>query len=258
MKLYIAWITSIVVFATTAYGAELTPEQQRLMVLRENIRAAGSNAPLSRPQFQTLCSDSSSKDWCSGYIAALVTIHQIPLNCLPRTDMAPFMYGGLWEYTNAWLSKQAQDSTFTLYEAITSALSADDRCPIGATINFDPPDFVPYSEAEWLALRRFQEPTTVQTVEPSYPEQALQDGIEGWTIVSFTVTETGDVEDVLLVDSEPPELFDEVSLEAAAQFKFEPYSLRGKIIEVPNFQHVFRFEIKGSDPLKTGSSNLTP
>lgn len=243
MKLLLALLSLSLLLSALVHSAEFTPEQQRRQIVREIQRLAEINAPLSRMQFQTLCTEVDGKSWCAGYIAALLTIHQIPKECLPRTDMAPFMYGEVWEYTNTWLGKQAQDSTFTVYDAITKALASDDRCPIGEKIHFDAPDYTPYSDAEWLTIQRFQEPTTVKTVQPIYPTQALQEGIEGWVQVSFTVTETGDVKDVVLVDSDPPEIFDKVSIQAAAQFKFEPFVLSGTIREVTNFQHVFRFNL---------------
>lgn len=244
MKFLLALASLPILLSSLVHSAELTPEQQRWQIVLENIALASQNAPLGRPQFQTLCTESDGKSWCAGYIAAILTIHQIPAKCLPRTDMAPFKNGAVWEYTISWLLKQPQDSTFTFYDAIIRALADDDRCPIGETIHFDAPDYTPYSDAEWLAMRRFQEPTTVEAVEPVYPPQARQEGIEGWAQVSFTITESGDVKDIFLIDSEPPEIFDEVSIEAAAQFKFEPYVIRGTIREVPNFQHVFRFSVE--------------
>jgi TonB family protein len=243
MKLSLVLFTISLLPFTLVHSAELTPELQRRQIVHEIQRLAEINAPLSKMQFQTLCTEVDGKSWCAGYIAALLTIHQIPKDCLPRTDMAPFRYGGVWEYTNTWLSKQPQDSSFTFYKAITLALADDDRCPIGERIHFDAPGYTPYSDAEWLAMRLSQEPTLLTVVEPTYPSEARNQGIEGWVQVSFTITESGDVKDVFLIDSEPPEIFDQVSIEAAAQFTFEPYVTRGTIREVPNFQHVFRFNL---------------
>lgn len=242
MKLALLMLSLLL--TTFSHSAEFTPEQQRRQIIRENLRLVGNNLPLGRMQFQSLCSEAEGKNWCEGYIAAIVTIHQIPTNCLPRSDMAPFIYGSVWEHTIQWLSKQPQDSSFTFYDAITRALSEDDRCPIGEMLQFDAPDYIPYSDAEWMHMQTLDQPTMLQTAEPIYPPAARQEGIKGWTQVSFTVTETGDVRDVFIVESEPPEIFDAASIEAAAKFKFGPYMIRGKIREVPNMQHVFRFNLE--------------
>ncbi|MDP1756946.1 MAG: TonB family protein, partial [Pseudohongiella sp.] len=52
-------------------------------------------------------------------------------------------------------------------------------------------------------------------IQPTYPTRAAQRGIEGWAQVSFTVTETGGVRDVFVVDAEPAGMFDQASIRAA-------------------------------------------
>jgi protein TonB len=82
-------------------------------------------------------------------------------------------------------------------------------------------------------------------VTPTYPTRAASRGIEGWCQVSFTVTETGGVRDVVVVDAEPPEMFDTASIRAAEKFKFQPKVVDGKGVEVPNVQYVFRYQLEG-------------
>lgn len=82
-------------------------------------------------------------------------------------------------------------------------------------------------------------------VTPTYPTRAASRGIEGWCQVSFTVTETGGVRDVVVVDAEPPEIFDTASIRAAEKFKFQPKVVDGKGVEVPNVQYVFRYQLEG-------------
>lgn len=82
-------------------------------------------------------------------------------------------------------------------------------------------------------------------VTPTYPTRAASRGIEGWCQVSFTVTETGGVRDVIVVDAEPPEIFDTASIRAAEKFKFQPKVVDGKGVEVPNVQYVFRYQLEG-------------
>lgn len=82
-------------------------------------------------------------------------------------------------------------------------------------------------------------------VTPTYPTRAASRGIEGWCQVSFTVTETGGVRGVIVVDAEPAGIFDTASIRAAERFKFQPKVVDGQGVEVPNVQYVFRYQLEG-------------
>ncbi|MDO8908939.1 MAG: energy transducer TonB [Pseudohongiella sp.] len=81
-------------------------------------------------------------------------------------------------------------------------------------------------------------------IQPTYPTRAAQRGIEGWAQVAFTVTETGGVRDVRVVDAEPQGMFDQASIRAAERFRFQPRVVNGQPVEVPNVQYVFRFQLE--------------
>jgi len=81
-------------------------------------------------------------------------------------------------------------------------------------------------------------------IQPTYPTRAAQRGIEGWAQVSFTVTETGGVRDVIVVDAEPAGMFDQSSVRAAERFRFQPRVVNGQPVEVPNVQYVFRYQLE--------------
>ena len=82
-------------------------------------------------------------------------------------------------------------------------------------------------------------------VAPQYPTQAANEGIEGWTLVGFTVLEDGSVDQqsISVIDAEPLQLFDRTSMRAAAQFKFQPRVLNGQAVKVVGVQYVFRFQL---------------
>lgn len=82
-------------------------------------------------------------------------------------------------------------------------------------------------------------------VTPQYPTRAASRGIEGWCQVSFTVTATGGVSDVIVVDAEPSGIFDSSSIRAAEKFKFQPKVVDGQGVPVPNVQYVFRYQLEG-------------
>lgn len=81
-------------------------------------------------------------------------------------------------------------------------------------------------------------------IQPTYPTRAAQRGIEGWCQVAFTVTETGGVKDIRVVDADPPGMFDQASMRAAERFRFQPRVVNGQPVEVPNVQYVFRFQLE--------------
>ncbi|HEY0916092.1 MAG TPA: energy transducer TonB [Solimonas sp.] len=80
-------------------------------------------------------------------------------------------------------------------------------------------------------------------VAPMYPARAQSQGIEGWVLLSFTVTEAGGVADPKVIESQPPGVFDEAARKAVLKFKYKPRVESGKPIAVPNVQHLIRFEL---------------
>jgi TonB family protein len=67
-----------------------------------------------------------------------------------------------------------------------------------------------------------------KTVSPVYPEEAKKNGTSGWVTVGFTVTPTGGVDNVHVVESEPKEVFDWAAMQAVEQWRFEPPMRDGK------------------------------
>jgi protein TonB len=68
----------------------------------------------------------------------------------------------------------------------------------------------------------------VSRTPPQYPYQATRRRIEGWVRVSFLVTETGSVEDVVLLESEPEGIFDRAAVRAVSKWKFKPRIVDGQ------------------------------
>jgi protein TonB len=83
----------------------------------------------------------------------------------------------------------------------------------------------------------------IVTVQPQYPNRALSRGIEGWCLVSFTVTVNGTVENPVVVDADPPDIFDNASIRAVERFKFNPRVEDGQPVPVEGVQYLFRFNV---------------
>jgi bla regulator protein BlaR1 len=66
-----------------------------------------------------------------------------------------------------------------------------------------------------------KEVEAIHKVSPKYPMSAAINGVEGYVVMSFTVTRLGEVKDVNVVESEPSNVFDEVSVAALQNWKYE-------------------------------------
>ena len=62
----------------------------------------------------------------------------------------------------------------------------------------------------------------ISRVNPRYPLSAQRRGIEGYVLLQFTITQTGAVTDIEVVDSTPPKVFDAAAKRALARWKFKP------------------------------------
>ena len=106
----------------------------------------------------------------------------------------------------------------------------------------------------------------IKTQSPKYPVNALRQGIVGWTVVTLTVDENGDVSDAALVDScSVPEKYNEEaeldtdgcllnrdifknsSLTAIAGFKFKPRMNNGVAVATPGVQYMFKYSLSETD-----------
>lgn len=66
----------------------------------------------------------------------------------------------------------------------------------------------------------------LERVPPKYPRGAANRHIEGWVKVEFTITTDGDVEDAVVIEAQPADIFDNAALQAISRWKF-----KGKIVD---------------------------
>ncbi len=76
---------------------------------------------------------------------------------------------------------------------------------------------------------------------PSYPDQALKDGLSGSVTVDFIVDVKGEPTELRIVEATPPGVFDQAALEALRQWHYEPFKLEGVPTPIPD-SVVFRFD----------------
>jgi TonB family protein len=74
------------------------------------------------------------------------------------------------------------------------------------------------------------EGSLLHRVEPEYPEQALQQKVQGAVVLDIHIGADGAVQDLRVV-SGPPELA-EASRDAVRQWRFEPHTVNGRAVEI--------------------------
>lgn len=84
----------------------------------------------------------------------------------------------------------------------------------------------------------------LQRVAPDYPPEAERRGIEGAVDVSFTVTSEGKVTDVVVIHSEPSDIFDRAAASAVRRWRYEPRRVEGTPVE-SHMQVRVQFKLDG-------------
>jgi len=69
-------------------------------------------------------------------------------------------------------------------------------------------------------------------IPPIYPQQALNQGIEGIVTVEFTIATDGSVKDPKIVKARPEKVFDDAVLQAIRKWKYPPEIENGKPVEI--------------------------
>ena len=90
---------------------------------------------------------------------------------------------------------------------------------------------------------QFRELIPMRFITPDYPPAAEQQGLEGYVVVNFTVTETGQVEDVSVVESDQPGVFDEQALIAARRLRFAPRLVEEQPVRVEGVTYRFDWRL---------------
>jgi protein TonB len=70
----------------------------------------------------------------------------------------------------------------------------------------------------------------VKKVQPKYPEKARQNWIQGTVVLRALISKEGDIVDLTVVSGDP--LLVKAAVKAVKQWKYKPYLLEGKPVEV--------------------------
>lgn len=84
-------------------------------------------------------------------------------------------------------------------------------------------------------------PTPISQVAPSAPSRARSKGIEGLVVVSVLIGVDGRVQNVKVVESRPPGVFDDAVTSAVKQWTFNPAMYQGEPVPL-RVDYPFRFQ----------------
>lgn len=85
--------------------------------------------------------------------------------------------------------------------------------------------------------------TILARIPPLYPLKAKRRGIEGWVRIRFLVNEDGGVEEVTVVESRPPGVFERAVKGSVSSWRFQPGLVDGIPVRT-QVETTIRFELK--------------
>jgi periplasmic protein TonB len=122
-------------------------------------------------------------------------------------------------------------------------LMTDHQLATGTDVAFAPPE--PPTGSDWRPGRNRSDSELVRlfSVAPSYPERAAARELEGYVVVSFTVTASGTVSDVEVIDANPPGVFERAAIDAALRSRYQPRVVEGRAVTVSGVMQRITFEL---------------
>jgi protein TonB len=87
------------------------------------------------------------------------------------------------------------------------------------------------------------DPIPVVRIDPAYPPSALRGGTEGWVKVQFSIAATGMVEDAIVIDSDPENVFEAAALKAIGRWRYDPKIENGVPVERAGMQTLIWFRL---------------
>lgn len=78
---------------------------------------------------------------------------------------------------------------------------------------------------------------------PKYPPKAARDGVEGYVVLSFSISTTGQAINIEIVDAQPKGIFEREARKALKRWKYQPQLMDGKPVEVHHQQVQLDFKL---------------
>lgn len=103
-----------------------------------------------------------------------------------------------------------------------------------------------------------KEAIPIKPIRPYYPKKALKNGVEGRVTLAFSVASNGKAENIKVLRSNPPGVFDEVAIKAASQSLFKPASGEAPKAARYTFTYIFRLPKKHNSAKSLGTIVIQP
>jgi TonB family protein len=100
-------------------------------------------------------------------------------------------------------------------------------------------------EAQQTDSETFVPLTPINRTNPTYPARSAQSGNEGWVMLSFIVSETGEVEEPMIEDSSGVEAFEQAALGAVRYWRYRPATVDGEPVAQSMVKVKMIFAIEG-------------
>jgi TonB family protein len=138
---------------------------------------------------------------------------------------SPGLAAAMQDFGSRLVVKARRALTLEQYDAARSWL--DEALAMGFAS--DEADSVQHDLDAVIAKQKFLASLTpasqlklLKSVEPVYPNKAALSRTEGWVELDFTVSETGQVQDVVVHAASIPGVFDAAAIKAVSQWRYQP------------------------------------
>ncbi len=81
-------------------------------------------------------------------------------------------------------------------------------------------------------------------IQPIYPRRAALQNIEGFVILKFDITETGQTDNISVLQASPPQIFNSSAIQALRKWKYRPKIEQGQAIRQNNIKVQLDFRLR--------------
>ena len=88
-----------------------------------------------------------------------------------------------------------------------------------------------------------REASPIFRIQPIYPRKAALQNIEGFVVLKFDITKTGQVDNISVLQASPPQIFNSSAIQALRKWKYKAKIENGKPVRQKNLKTQLDFEL---------------